>query len=61
MVRLDRIFRGRNTRARIVMIIQDSIWVEAPHQETEKVRHLMRRMMPTSGKLIVPLAVEFEQ
>ncbi|MGO9117348.1 MAG: DNA polymerase [Desulfomonilaceae bacterium] len=61
MVRLDRIFRRRNMRARIVMIIQDSIWVEAPHRETEQVRHLMRRMITTAGKLNVPPAVEFEQ
>ena len=39
--------------ARIVMVIHDALWVEAPHEEESQVRHLMRRMMATSGKLEV--------
>ena len=61
MVRLDRIFRRRKMGARIVMVIHDALWVEAPHEEAGQVRHLMRRMMTTAGKLNVPLAVDFEQ
>jgi DNA polymerase I-like protein with 3'-5' exonuclease and polymerase domains len=47
--------------ARIVMAIHDALWVEAPHQEAEQVRHLLRKMMITAGKLRVPLEVDFEQ
>ena len=47
--------------ARIVMVIHDALWVEAPHEEAEQVRHLVRKMMTTAGKLKVPLAVDFEQ
>jgi DNA polymerase I-like protein with 3'-5' exonuclease and polymerase domains len=50
MARLDRIFRRRNIKARIVMMIHDSIWVEAPHQEAEQVKHLMRRNDDHCGK-----------
>jgi DNA polymerase-1 len=61
MVRLDRIFRRRKMGARIVMAIHDALWVEGPHQEAGQIRHLMRRMMTTAGKLDVALAVDFEQ
>lgn len=60
MLRLDRIFRRRNMKARIVMMIHDALWVEAPPQEAEQVRHLMTRMMTTTGKLGVPLEVDIE-
>jgi len=40
------------------MMTHDAIWVEAPHDDESEVRHLMRRMMTTAGKLDVPLEVE---
>jgi DNA polymerase I len=58
MLRLDRIFRRRNMKARIVMMIHDALWVECPENEAEQVRHLVRRMMTTAGKLKAPLVVE---
>jgi DNA polymerase I len=60
MLRLDRIFRKRNMEARMVMMIHDSLWVEAPKEEAEQVRHLMRKMMATAGKLKVPLEVDIK-
>ena len=60
MVRLDRIFRRRKMGARIVMVIHDALWVEAPHEEAEQVRHLVRKMMTTAGKLRVPLEVDIK-
>ena len=59
VVRLDRVFRRRKMQARIVMMIHDSLWVEAPHEEVDQVRHLMGRMMTTALKLSVPLEVDF--
>jgi DNA polymerase I len=47
MVRLARIFRRRNVKARIVMMIHDALWVECPEGEVDQVRHLVRRMMST--------------
>jgi DNA polymerase I len=61
MVRLDRIFRRRGMGARIVMMIHDALWVEAPREEENEVRHLVERMMTTAGKLTVPLAVDFQE
>ena len=43
MVRLDRIFRRRNMKARIVMMIHDALWVECPEDEAEQVRHLVEK------------------
>jgi DNA polymerase I len=60
MVRLDRIFRRRNMKARIVMMIHDCIWVEASKEEKGEVKHLMRKIMTTAGKLSIPLEIEFD-
>ena len=60
MVRLDRIFRRRNMKARIVMMIHDALWVECPEDEAEQVRYLVRRIMTTAAKLTVPLEVDIE-
>jgi DNA polymerase I len=60
MVRLDRIFRRRNMKARIVMMVHDALWVEAPLEEENEVRHLVERMMTTARKLDVPLGIDFE-
>jgi len=60
MLRLDRIFRRRNVKARIVMMIHDALWVEAPQEEETEVRHFIRRMMTTAGRLRVPLEVDME-
>jgi DNA polymerase I len=60
MLRLAGIFRRRNMKARIVMSIHDSLWVECPKEEAEYVRHLMRKMMTTAGKLKVPLEVDIK-
>lgn len=60
MLRLDRLFRRRNMKARIVMMIHDCIWVEAAKAEESQLRHLMQKMMTTAGKLSVPLEIDFE-
>jgi len=61
MLRLDSIFGQRNMKARIVMMIHDALWVEAPNEVEVEVRNLVRKMMITAGKLNVPQAVDFEQ
>jgi DNA polymerase-1 len=60
MARLDCIFTKRKMGARIVMMIHDALWVEAPHAEAEQVRNLLRKMMTTAGKLRVPLEVDIK-
>ena len=60
MSRLDLILSRRNMKARMVMVIHDALWVEAPHDEAEQVRHLLRKMMTTAGKLKVPLEVDIK-
>jgi DNA polymerase-1 len=60
MLRLERIFRRRSMKAQIVMMIHDSIWVEAPHEESEQAKHLLRKMMTTAGKLKVRLEVDIK-
>ena len=60
LVRVDPIFRRRNMKARIAMMIHDALWAECPEEEAEQVRHLLRKMMTTAAKLRVPLEVDIE-
>jgi DNA polymerase-1 len=60
MVRLHRIFRRRNMKARIVMMIHDALWVECPNEEQSEARRLVRRTMTNAARLNVPLVVELE-
>jgi DNA polymerase I len=60
MVRVHRSFWRSRAAARIIMMIHDALWVEAPEKEADEVRHLMRRMMSTAAKLRVPLVAEIK-
>ncbi len=52
--------KARSTGARIVMTVHDSIWIEAPQKTAEEIRHLVRQIMITAGKLKVPLEVDIK-
>jgi DNA polymerase-1 len=60
MLRLDRTFRRRNMKARIVMMIHDSIWIEAPIAEKEEARKIMAEVMTTVVELSVALDVKLD-
>jgi DNA polymerase I-like protein with 3'-5' exonuclease and polymerase domains len=47
-------------KAHIIVVIHDALWVECPENEAEQVRHLVRKMMATAGKLKVPLEVDIK-
>jgi DNA polymerase I-like protein with 3'-5' exonuclease and polymerase domains len=61
VVRLDRIFRRRNMKSRIVMLIHDAIWVEAPANERQQAQKLMEKMMRTAGRPFIELKVDFSE
>jgi DNA polymerase I-like protein with 3'-5' exonuclease and polymerase domains len=60
MVGLDKIFRQKSMKARIVMMIHDSIWVEVPVDAEDEVHKIMKAVMTAAGNLTVPLEVDFE-
>jgi DNA polymerase-1 len=60
MLRLDRAFRGRNMKARIVMMIHDSIWVEASIAEEEDAMKILEEVMTTVVELSIPVEVNFD-
>ncbi|MFC1833547.1 DNA polymerase [Thermodesulfobacteriota bacterium] len=60
MLRLAQPFRERTLRARLVMMIHDSLRVEAPSEEAALVRELMRDTMELAQELSVRLEVDFE-
>jgi DNA polymerase I-like protein with 3'-5' exonuclease and polymerase domains len=44
----------------VVMAIHDASCVEAPQEEANEARHLMRRMLTSAGKLRIPLEVDIK-
>jgi DNA polymerase I len=58
-VRLNRLFRRRRMGARIVMLIHDAIWVEAPEERETEVNRLMDKIMSTAGRPFLELKVDF--
>jgi DNA polymerase I len=54
-------FRRKKMKSRVVMILHDAIWVEAPLKEAEQARRLMEDTMKNAVEFpLVPLEVEFE-
>jgi DNA polymerase I len=60
LISLDAEIGRRGLSARIVATIHDSIWVEAPVEETAQVRSLMEQVMVSALSLSVPLEVDLE-
>lgn len=58
LVRLNFELKAQSTGARIVAAIHDAIWIEVPQYEADNVRHLVRKIMTTTGKLLVPLDMD---
>jgi len=60
-VTLQAIFQKRKMKSRIVTIIHDAIWVEAPEEEAELARTLMEDTMKDAVEFsLVPLEVDFK-
>ncbi len=54
-------FRRKKMKSRVVMILHDAIWVEAPEEEIEQAKRLLEDSMKNAIELpFVPLEVEFQ-
>lgn len=54
-------FRQRKMMSRVVMILHDAVWVEAPVEEAQEARRLLEHAMKNAVEMpFVPLEVEFE-
>ena len=54
------LFRRRKMKSRVVMILHDAIWVEAPEEEAAEAKHLLEESMTNAVELpFVPLEVDF--
>ncbi len=60
MVGINREFAKRVMKSKIVVMIHDSIWVEAPDEEEKEATQIMEKVMTTAADLKVPLQVKFE-
>jgi DNA polymerase I-like protein with 3'-5' exonuclease and polymerase domains len=58
-MRLCARFRDLGMRSHVIMMVHDSIWVQAPKAEEAEVRDLMKAVMTNASELAVPLQVEF--
>ena len=60
MTRLYADFRDRKMKSRIVMVLHDAICVEAPEEELDQAREMIRHHMEDALELPVPFPVEFD-
>jgi len=58
MVNIDRLLKEKNLDARLIMQVHDELVLEAPVQEQEDVKKLVREEMENVIRLKVPLKVE---
>ena len=57
MVRVDRVFKAENLRAKMVLQIHDELVFDCPKAEAERVKEIVRREMTTAYDFGVPLEV----
>jgi DNA polymerase I len=60
MVKIHWNLKRHFMKSRIVMMIHDSIWLEASEEEKDCAQFPMKHSMTTAVKLAVPLEVEWE-
>jgi len=61
VMRLYAAFRDLNMKSRVVMVIHDAVYVEAPEEEAQRARQLMKAEMEDAVEMpIVPLEVDIE-
>ena len=58
MIAVDRALREEGFRAKLILQVHDELIVEAPEEEAERVRELLRRCMEGVMKLSVPLRTD---
>lgn len=58
MIRIDQAIRERGMRSRMLLQVHDELVLEAPPEETDALRSLVKQEMETAGELDVPLLVE---
>ncbi len=58
MVRVYNRLKAENLRARLILQVHDELIVEAPDEETEEVKHILKEEMENAMKLEVPLTVD---
>ena len=58
MIRIDQELRERKLRSRMLLQVHDELVLEAPPEESEEVRELVKREMETVRRLDVPLVVD---
>ena len=58
MIRIDRLLRERNLKSRMLLQVHDELVFEAPEEEIESLRALVKEQMEQAHPLKVPLLVD---
>jgi DNA polymerase-1 len=58
MLKVEEALRRDNLKTRLIMQVHDELLLEAPIEEVEKVKEIVRREMERAVALDVPLLVE---
>ena len=61
MINVYNALKEHNLRSRLILQVHDELLVEAPVEETEKVREILEQEMAHAAELAVPLEVEVEE
>ena len=61
MIRVSQKLLEEGLQAKVVLQVHDELLVEAPVEETEKVREILEQEMAHAAELAVPLEVEVEE
>ena len=60
MVKVNRRLKAENLKAKLILQVHDELIIEAPKNEEEQVKKLLREEMENAVKLKVPLTVSIE-
>ena len=60
MIRIHNRFKAENIRSKMILQVHDELIIEAPEENAEEVKNLLKEVMETACKMSVPFTVEVE-
>ena len=61
MIKVYREIKKRNLKAKIVLQVHDEMMIEAPKEEKEEIKEIMKQSMESAISLKVPLIAELSE
>lgn len=61
MINVYKELKTRNLKSKIVLQVHDEMMIEAPIEESEEVKNIIKEKMESAATLIVPLVAEVSE